>query len=106
LLYPNFNQVYNFRLLDEFKDTAAAEDKPNSVQHYMEKYEVDEEEAKLLRKDVISKLGKTEIDRIQKSHAACSYIESTISRGTLTHLKTKDRYVNDIKLGDPYILFQ
>jgi hypothetical protein len=50
--------------------------------------------------------GKTEIDRIQKGHAACSFIESTISRGTLTHLKTKDRYVSAVKIGDPYVMFQ
>jgi hypothetical protein len=72
----------------------------------MEKYEVDEDEAKVLRKDIVTKLGKTEIDRIQNGHAACSFIESTISRGTLTHLKTKDRYVSAIKIGDPYVLFQ
>jgi hypothetical protein len=70
------NQLYNFRLLDEFKDMSAAEDKLN----YMEKYEVNEDEAKMLRKDVVTKLGKTEIGRIQKGHAACSFIASRITR--------------------------
>jgi hypothetical protein len=53
---------------------SAAEDKPNSIQHYMDKYEVDEDEVKVLRKVIVTKLGKSEIDRIQKGHAACSPI--------------------------------
>jgi hypothetical protein len=48
----------------------------------------------------VTKIGKTEIDRIQKGHATCSFVESTITREILTHLKTKERYVNAIKMGE------